>query len=237
LKRVCTICARGGSKGVAGKNLRLLAGKPLVALSVIQAKRSGLFEAVAVSSDSEAILESGREAGADVIVRRPAEMASDTAAKVPAIRHAFLETEKARGATFDVLVDLDCTSPLRLVEDIRGAVELLERTGAPNVITGAAARRSPYFNLVEERPDGSVGLAKPPSRPIVRRQDVPRCFDMNASIYAWTRECILRSEGVFHPETRLFEMPEERSLDIDSEHDWRIVEFLAESGKRFRDVW
>jgi hypothetical protein len=118
------------------------------------------------------------------------------------------------------------TSPLRLPSDIAGAVELLNRSDARSVITGAPARRSPYFNLVEERTDGSVGLAKSVNPPIVRRQDAPRCFDMNASIYVWRVAPFLESPAVFYPDTQLFEMPEERSVDIDSDLDFTLVELL-----------
>src|SRR5687768_5637382 len=110
MKRVCTICARGGSKGVAGKNLRPLLGRPLIAHSIEQARATGLFEAVAVSSDSAEILEAARAVGADHAIVRPAELATDQAAKLPAIRHALLEVERLRGEAFDVLVDLDATS-------------------------------------------------------------------------------------------------------------------------------
>jgi N-acylneuraminate cytidylyltransferase/CMP-N,N'-diacetyllegionaminic acid synthase len=102
----------------------------------------------------------------------------------------------------------------------------LQDSGARNVITGAPARRSPYFNLVEQRTDGSVGLSKPAEPPITRRQDAPRCFDMNASIYVWRVAPFLAQPAVFYPDTRLFEMPEERSIDIDSDLDFALVELL-----------
>src|SRR5579872_5457966 len=119
--RLCTICARGGSKGVPGKNIRELLGKPLIAHSLDQARACGLFYAIAVSSDSDEILDVAKRFGADVLVRRPEEMASDTAAKLPAIRHCVEGAEKALGRTFPVFVDLDATSPLRLPADISGA--------------------------------------------------------------------------------------------------------------------
>ena len=102
----------------------------------------------------------------------------------------------------------------------------LEQTGARSVITGAPARRSPYFNLVEASKDGSVGLSKSADPPITRRQDAPRCYDMNASIYVWRVAPFLEHPAVFYPDTRLFEMPEERSVDIDSELDFTLVELL-----------
>ena len=228
MRRLCTVCARGGSKGVANKNLRPLAGRPLIAHSLEQARASGLFAAVAVSSDSPEILAAAEAAGADMLIERPAEMATDTAAKLPAIRHCLESAEERCGRRFDVLVDLDATSPLRLPADIAGAVALLEDGEAANVITGAPARRSPYFNLVERRADGTVTLSKPPAAEVVRRQDAPACFDMNASIYVWWRDGFLAHPAVFQDRTMLYEMPDERSLDIDSELDFAIVAFLLE---------
>ncbi len=223
---LCTICARGGSKGVPGKNLREILGKPLIAYSIEQARASGLFAAIAVSSDSEEILSVARAFGAGILVRRPDELASDSAPKVPAIRHCLEAAERELGRQFPVFVDLDATSPLRLPEDIVGAVRLLERRGVSSVVTGAPARRSPYFNLVELDERGVVHLSKQSARPIVRRQDAPRCYDMNASIYVWRRDVFYRDPAVFYDDTLLFEMPEERSIDIDSELDFEIVRLL-----------
>lgn len=228
MTRLCTICARGGSKGVPGKNLRLLAGRPLIAHSIEHALASGLFDVVAVSSDSDEILEAAARAGAGHLIRRPDELASDTAAKAPAIRHAVAESEVRTGRRFDTLVDLDATAPLRLPEDIVGAVALLEERGVTSVITGAPAHRSPYFNLVERGPDGVVRVAKPLPGGVVRRQDAPACFDMNASIYVWRRDPFMADPKVFYADTLLFEMPPERSLDIDSPLDFEIVGFLME---------
>ncbi|MBR0815034.1 acylneuraminate cytidylyltransferase family protein [Bradyrhizobium diazoefficiens] len=223
---LCTICARGGSKGVVGKNARDLLGKPVLAWSIAQARETCLFDAIAFSSDSDALLDAALKAGADIAIRRPDEMATDTAPKLPAIRHCLEQAIAQTGKTPEIFVDLDVTSPLRLASDITGAVALLRASGARNVITGAPARRSPYFNLVEQRADGSVGLSKPADPPITRRQDAPRCFDMNASIYVWRVASFLEQPAVFYPDTRLFEMPEERSIDIDSDLDFALVELL-----------
>ena len=223
---LCTICARGGSKGVVGKNARDLLGKPVLGWSIAQARETGLFDAIAFSSDSDALLDAALKAGADIAVKRPDEMATDTAPKLPAIRHGLERAIAQTGRTPEIFVDLDVTSPLRLASDITGAVALLRESGTRNVITGAPARRSPYFNLVEQRTDGSVGLSKTADPPITRRQDAPRCFDMNASIYVWRVAPFLEQPAVFYPDTRLFEMPEERSIDIDSDLDFALVELL-----------
>jgi len=223
---LCTICARGGSKGVRGKNMREILGKPLIAHTIEQAKQSRLFSNLAVSSDSEEILTAAAAFGADILVRRPDELASDTAPKVPAIHHCLITAERKLRRQFAVFVDLDVTSPLRLPEDIIGAVNLLEQRGVSSVVTGALARRSPYFNLVELDERGVVRLSKELPQPLVRRQDSPRCYDMNASIYVWRRDVFFHDPEVFYDDTLLYEMPAERSIDIDSELDFEIVRML-----------
>ena len=227
MMRLCTICARGGSKGVPGKNIRPLAGKPLIAHSIGQAIDAGIFDTIAVSSDSQEILDVAEAWGADVVVMRPPELATDTAAKLPAIRHCLTAVEVPLGAQFDTICDLDATSPLRSIDDIWGAVEALETRGVGNVITGAPSRHSPYFNMVERDDSGALHLAKASDKPIVRRQDAPQCYDMNASIYVWQRARLMAGgDSVLWPDTVLLTMPPERSFDIDAELDWRIVEFM-----------
>jgi len=226
MKRLCSICARGGSKGVKNKNIRAIAGKPLIAHTVGHALQSGLFDLIAVSSDSEAILEAAGAAGAQLLVRRPDELATDHAGKLGAIVHCVKEAERHAGTAFETLVDMDATSPLRSVEDVHASVRLLEEGGFTSVITGSPARRSPYFNLVETGKDGVVKLSKRGDPPIERRQDAPPCYDMNASIYVWNRDRFLAAPSVFYLDTRIHVMPEERSHDIDTELDFRIVELL-----------
>ncbi len=228
MKRLCTICARGGSKGVKNKNTRIIGGKPLIAHTLEQARQSGLFQHIAVSSDSQAILETAAHWGADQVILRPPELATDNSAKLPAIQHCVEAAERHTQTRFDILVDLDATSPLRTPDDIRGAVDLLESKAVSNVITAAPARRSPYFNLVELKKDGSVCLSKQLDKTVVRRQDSPACFDMNASIYVWNRNVFMQSPSVFYEDTKLFVMPEERSIDIDTQLDFDIVNMLME---------
>jgi N-acylneuraminate cytidylyltransferase/CMP-N,N'-diacetyllegionaminic acid synthase len=139
--------------------------------------------------------------------------------------------EELAGVLFDVIVDLDATSPLRSVEDIRACVRLLEQKKVSNVITASLARRSPYFNLVQIK-KGMIQPVKFFKKPLVRRQDSPQCFDMNASIYAWNRRTLFNSDTVFNKDTLLYLMPEERSIDIDSKFDFMIVDFLMRKNNR-----
>lgn len=230
MNRICTICARGGSKGVPNKNTRILLDKPLIAHSIYQAKESKLFDCIAVSSDSDEILSIAKKYGADVLIERPKELATDQAAKLPVIQHCVQSAEKMTKTSFDIIVDLDATSPLRLADDIVQAVQIFEsHEKATNLITGMPSRRNPYFNLVECNEEGFVGLSKKLNKSIVRRQDAPKCYDMNASIYIWKKDTFLHSTSVFQEATILYEMPEERSIDIDSELDFEFVSFLAKN--------
>jgi CMP-N,N'-diacetyllegionaminic acid synthase len=180
-----------------------------------------------VSTDDPEVRRIAKDEQVDLVVARPSELATASAGKVPAIVHAVETAETELGRGFDVVVDLDVTSPLRTPEDILAAVALLEADpAAANVITAAPARRSPYFNLVERAPDGSIRLVRPSDPPILRRQDAPECFDMNASIYVWWRATLSADLPVVNPGTRLHVMPEERSHDVDSELDWSIVTHL-----------
>ena len=229
MKILCTICARAGSKGVANKNLRLINNKPLIVYSIEQAIATKLFDQIVVSSDSKEIREVALANGATFCVDRPAELATDTAPKLPAIKHCVENAEKKFGQ-FEVIIDLDATAPLRESSDIIGALELLQSAQADNVITGTPAHRSPYFNLVEIDANGVVSLSKPPANVVARRQDSPQCFDMNASIYVWRRQALFANENLFTGNTRLFVMPRERSLDIDSQADFEMVEWMMTKG-------
>ncbi len=228
-KILCTICARGGSKGVKNKNIKMLHGKPLIAYTIEQAKQSGLFEHIVISTDSDEIAKIASKYGAEVFFKRDAKMASDTAGKLDVIKDAFVKSEEYYNTTFDYLVDLDATAPLRDVEDIVNSFKQFKENNNDNLITAMPSRRSPYFNLVEVDKNAKVSLSKTLDSPILRRQDAPKSYDMNASIYIWKRETILTKNKLFLENTGLYVMPEERSIDIDSELDFKFVEFLIKN--------
>ncbi|MBL4888741.1 MAG: acylneuraminate cytidylyltransferase family protein [Candidatus Lindowbacteria bacterium] len=227
---LCTVCARSGSKGIPNKNLQLLDGRSLLAITLGQARDSGIFDTIAVSSDSGEILDAAKAASSDVCIDRSADLSSDVASKIAAIQNCVTETEAISGKTYDIVVDLDVTSPLREREDIQNCVRLLIDEEADNIITGVSSRKSPYFNLVERESDGSVRLVKPPEKRFDRRQDVPECFDMNASIYAWGRESLFRDEPLWQNKTKIYLMPEE-AIDIDSPLDLAFVELVLDRRK------
>ena len=223
---ICVICARDSSKRLPNKNIRPLLGKPLITWTIEQAKSSDLFELVAVSSDASSILEIARSAGADFLIDRPAELASDTASVLPAILHCVHAAELSVEHKYDTLVCLQATSPTRTVDDIKDAVALFQGSHADAVVSGQEAKSSPYFNLVEMAADGSVHLSKTLDEPIVRRQDAPACFQLNGSIYVWRRDLFCAAPAVFYPNTRIFVMPADRSIDIDTELDFTLAELV-----------
>jgi len=225
-KVLCTICARGGSKGVKNKNIKPILGKPLIAYTIEQAIASKLFEHIVISTDSNDIANIAKMYGAEVFFKRSAELASDTAGKLNVIKDAFIRSEEYYGEEFEYLIDLDATAPLREVEDIVKSFEQFLNADNDNLITAMPSRRSPYFNLVEVDKQGKVYLSKTLDNSIVRRQDAPKSYDMNASIYIWKRDSILNEKKLFLEKTGLYVMPEECSIDIDTELDYKFVKFI-----------
>tara|TARA_R110001599_G_scaffold350098_1_gene579611 strand:- start:6745 stop:7449 length:705 start_codon:yes stop_codon:yes gene_type:complete len=234
VSRVAILCARGGSKGVPGKNTAMIAGKPLIAWSILQALESGLFDHIAVSSDAPDILDAAQAAGATLLVRRPDALATDMVSVLPAIEHCLAAIEDDLSHKVDSFVFLQATSPTRGVTDIKDAVALFDAHGCTSVITGSAARASPYFSLVEETPQGTVTLSKVTDPPLVRRQDAPRCFAMNGSIYVVNRAGFGADQRMIWPDTRLFEMSEENSVDIDTPLDLQIAEMIMAARHQLR---
>lgn len=229
---VCVICARSGSKGVPDKNVRPVLGKPLIAHSVEVAVSSNLFDHIVVTSDSQDYLYIAQSYGADMLVLRPSTLAGDGVTKLGAIEHAVSEVETRTGLKVTTIVDLDVTSPLRTASDIQGALELYHAENVTSVITGCASHRSPYTNLVERDSTGVVSVSKSSGKTLSRRQESPECFDMNASIYVWNRDSFYKDPKVFYEDTLLYEMPFERSWDVDNEIDIEIVEFLMSRDKK-----
>ena len=230
MRRVCTICKRW-IKGLPNKNLKLINGKPLILYSLEQAIQSNMFNNIVVSSDSKEILSVTNNFKDVLRVNRPEYLSNDTSGKLPAIQHCVKNAENETGVNYDTIVDLDVTSPLRSIDDIKKSINMLEKSKSRNLITGCESRRSPYFNLVELNSKGFVKLSKNLNYQL-RRQDSPKCFDMNASIYVWKRKGFYNIKRVILGNTVLYKMPFERSLDIDTEFDFKLVEFLMKNKKK-----
>ena len=176
MKTVATICARGGSKGLPRKNVLPLGGKPLIAHTIEQALACPLIDGVYVSTDDDEIADVARRFGARVPYRRPAELASDQAAKIPAIEHLIAHLE-GQGEQISTVVDLQPTSPLRLQQDLIAAIEQARETEAELVVTVTEPSHNPYYTLVEVDAGGTLRLSKPGD--LVRRQDMPAVWGLN----------------------------------------------------------
>jgi len=226
------ICARGGSKGVKNKNIRILAGKPLIAYTILQALRFGKAKRIICSTDSPVIAQVAREFGAETPFIRPSELAQDASGKVEVIKHALLECERIYNEKYDLVVDLDATSPIRKMEDIRGCIETSLKTQADVVFSVVPAHRNPYFNMVERASNGKVIFSKNAGK-ILRRQDAPIVYDMNASIYIYTSSFLKKHDkpSLFVADKlEFFVMEPTSALDIDSELDFQVIDCLIKKG-------
>ena len=226
MKVTALIFARGGSKGLPGKNIRLLGGKPLIAWSIDHALAVKRIARVIVSTDSCEIAAVAREYGAEVPFIRPPELARDDSPEWLAWQHALNYLLDKDGALPDAIVSVPTTAPLRLPLDIENCLDNYERGGADVVITVTDAHRSPYFNMVRLNADETVGLVMPPQSAIVRRQDAPTVFDMATVAYVARPEFVLTHNGTFEGRVRAVHVPTERAIDIDTLLDFQIAECL-----------
>lgn len=221
------IFARGGSKGVPRKNIRPLAGKPLIAWAIECGLASRFIERVVVSTDDQEIAEVARRWGAEVPFMRPAELAGDRAPEWLAWRHAIEAVRALPGfPPLEVFAAIPCTSPLRAVEDLDACIEALLARGADVAITVKDAARSPYFNQVLLDQAGMARLVIPPQKAITRRQDAPPVYDVTTVAYAARPDFIMRAGSMFEGRVAAALVPEERALDIDTELDFAFAEFM-----------
>jgi CMP-N-acetylneuraminic acid synthetase len=219
------IFARGGSKGVRHKNIRLLAGKPLLAYSIEVARKVDAIERVVVSTDDPEVATVARDWGAEVPFMRPAELARDDSPEWLSWQHAIrtLETPPG-GRAVDVMVSIPTTSPLRAPADVQRCLDTLLEGDADAVVTISPAAKNPYFNMVVLE-NGLVRRAIA-GEAAYRRQDAPAVFDLTTVAYAVRGEFVLRSKGLFDGKLRAVVVPRERALDIDSELDVEFAEFM-----------
>ncbi len=226
MKAVAFIFARGGSKGLPGKNIRLFAGKPLIAWSIEQALAVKRIEQVVVSTDSPEIAAVALRHGAKVPFIRPAELSQDDSPEWLAWRHGLNYLLESNGKLPEVMMSVPATAPLRLPIDIESCLDVFEDGGADVVITVANAHRSPYFNMVAKNPDNTVGLVIPLTSSIARRQDAPVVYDITTVCYAANPEFIMSRNSIFEGRVKSTLVPVERSIDIDTPYDFEIAELL-----------
>lgn len=226
---VALICARGGSKGLPGKNIRPLAGRPLIAWAIAQASAVARIGRIIVSTDSEQIAAVAREAGAEVPFLRPAELARDDSPEWLAWRHALNYLKESSGAYPDALIVVPATAPLRVPADLDNLLDEFAKGGVDVVFTVTDAHRNPYFSMVKHNADGTVGLVIPPKGSVFRRQDAPVVYDITPVGYVAAPEYVMTQVGLFQGRAQVVHVPPERAVDIDTLLDFKMAECLLSS--------
>jgi N-acylneuraminate cytidylyltransferase len=236
---IAFIMARGGSKGLPRKNLRLLAGKPLLVHALEAAQAATLVDRVIVSTEDAEIAEVARQYGADVI-ERPAELAADDSPEWLSWQHAIRamgQREERGGPPVDLFVCVPCTAPLRLPSDIDGAIRALQAGDADAVLTVTEARRNPYYNQVVLDGVGHARTVIAYSEPIHRRQTAPLLYDCTTVCYAARPEFVLRAKSLWEGQVGAVVVPPERAIDIDTELDLRVAEVLIQEREKGEVAW
>jgi len=225
-----TICARGGSKGIPGKNIRVLNGKPLIAYTIEAAKNFAIKHDadIALSTDSDEIKNTAAIFGLQTAYKRPEKLATDAAGKADAITDVMHYMEIEHSKTYDIVMDLDVTSPLRNIDDIENAyVQLLQNHKALNIFSVSPAKRNPYFNMVEENEDGFFHTVKD-GKLFKSRQQAPKVYDMNASFYIFKRKFFIDNWSVSTTSASLVYVMPHICFDLDEPEDFIIMEILLQ---------
>jgi CMP-N-acetylneuraminic acid synthetase len=230
-----TICARGGSKGIPGKNIKLINGIPLIGYTINTSKAfKECFNSVdiALSTDATEIKKVAHDFGINTSYLRPDTLAGDTVGKIDAIKDVLEYYEKSNNIKYDYVLDLDVTSPLRTVDDLKSAFEILQsNSSAINIFSVSPASRSPYFNMVEIKENGFYAQVIRPSTSVFSRQAAPKVFDMNASFYFYKRAFFdLGYKGAITDKSLIYEVPH-LCFDLDHPIDMEFLSFLLEKNK------
>ncbi len=227
---ICTICAKSNSIGLKNKNLKKIYGKPLINYTLDHAKKMKIFNDVIISTDSKKIENICLKEGLFSIGMRPKHLSNSAVSKINVIRHAVHRYEKLTNKTTDIIVDLDITSPLRNNSDLLKSIEIFKKTKSNNLFSVCKSRKNPYFNMIEIHKN-KVSLVKSKNKRIYSRQKAPLVYEMNASIYIWKRSCLFSKNPLFNRKTNIYEMPFNRSIDIDDINDFNYVKFLMNKTK------
>ncbi len=217
------IPARGGSKGVLRKNIRIVAGEPLISYSIQAALKSDLLKPVIVSTEDREIAEVSVTFGAEVLMR-PDHLAGDETPMIPVIRHVIEQLERERDIHFDCCVLLQPTAPMRTAEDINAAVNILMETGADSVVSVYKVSDHHPSRMYRIENDRLIPLQGEPQNRL--RQSLPPVYHRNGAVYAFQRSLIERADTIIGPDVRPYVMPEDRSVNIDNEIDLLLADLL-----------
>jgi N-acylneuraminate cytidylyltransferase len=228
---VCIIFARGGSKGLPGKNVKILGNKPLIGWSIEKALKVERIKRVIVSTDSDEIANIAQKFGGEVPFKRPIEFSEDSSPEWQAWAHALNYLKDVEGVLPEIMVSLPATSPLRAVSDIEDCLDEYEKGFADIVVTITDSHRNPYFNMVKKGPDGTLSLVNETTKVVGNRQSTPEVFDMTTVCYVVNSNFVLSNSGMFSGKVKAVKIPPERAIDIDTEFDFQVAEALIKSGR------
>ena len=229
MSTVACIFARAGSKGVPNKNIQTFNGKPLISWAVELALEVKQIHEVFVSTDSEEIAEIARMAGASIPFIRPSELATDTSPEWHSWQHFIKFLADKDGRLPEIFLSLPATSPLRSAIDIENCLNEFKKGRADFVVGITPSERNPYFNMVKKGEDNQVNLVIQQGEKYSRRQDTPEIFDLTTVCYVGKPSTILTKNSIFEGKVAGVEIPRERAIDIDTELDFQIAEFLFKS--------
>ena len=224
MKPLFVIPARGGSKGIPGKNIKPLGGKPLIAYSVEVARQLAPDSDICVSTDDPAIADVVREMGLEVPFMRPDYLATDNCGTYEVLLHAVKFFEKL-GRRYDTMVLLQPTSPLRTADDVRRCLEAYT-SDVDMVVTVVEAASNPYYNCYETDADGFLHISKGDGS-FVRRQDAPKAWEYNGAVYVINIDSLKQMPLSKFPRRRMVEMERRRSIDLDTPLDWMVAEAVV----------
>ena len=227
MKPICFIAARGGSKGVKGKNIKKLDGKPLIAYTIESAKKSKIFSHVIVSTEDRLIAKIAKRFGAEVPFQRPKILATDNASFDDVLLHGIKKL-RGLGYDFDIIVNRDCTVPFIKNSDITGALKLQKEKKCHTVCGVYRQHHNPYFNMMEINKKGFLRFSKKIKKKIANRQDAPIVFQLNG-LFVIDVNRFLKYRKLYMPKTLPFEIPHERGFMIDTEFEFEIASLLAKN--------
>lgn len=228
-----TVCCRAGSKGVIDKNIRHLAGKPLCTYTFELLPHVKMLSDILVSTDSVIIKQIAKEYGIANILHRPEALATDGASKWDVFIHAVEAYEKMHQQEVDYIADMDVTAPLKIADDINGAISMaIANADADVIITAYEAESNPYFNMMEYNSNGFAQLVKPADAAVANRQEAKKVFSLSPAAFVIKKSAVYQYTHWSKANCKLYIIPQERGIDIDTGNEFRYIEYLMSQRRK-----
>ena len=233
MKPLAFIFARGGSKSIKNKNIKLFSGKPLIYWTIKLAKDSNLFSRIIVSTDDVKIAKISQKYGAEVPFLRPKKLGLDNSNEIYAWKHAIKYFEKKGEYNSEIFVSLPTVSPLKIKKDITDAIKILYKTKADLVLALTKSHRNPHFNMLRKNKKNYFELVIK-NKNYINRQKSPRIYDVTSIIYVAKKEYVIKTKSLFEGKVSALQVPKERSIDIDDIYDFKVAELIFKNKNEFK---